>query len=47
MKTILWATELSPHAHDAGGKRSLEALLLGSTVERVTRHADCPVMVVR
>lgn len=31
----------------AHGHRSLEALLLGSTVERVTRHADCPVMVVR
>ncbi len=29
------------------GKRSLEELLLGSTVERVTRHANCPVTVVR
>jgi len=29
------------------GKRSLEEILLGSTVERVTRHANCPVMVVR
>jgi len=29
------------------GRRSLEALLLGGTIERVTRHADCPVMVVR
>jgi len=29
------------------GKRSLEELILGSTVERVTRHANCPVLVVR
>ena len=29
------------------GKRSLEELLLGSTVERVTRHANCPVLIVR
>jgi nucleotide-binding universal stress UspA family protein len=29
------------------GKRSLEELLLGNTVERVTRHANCPVLVVR
>ncbi len=29
------------------GKRSLEELLLGNTVENVTRHANCPVLVVR
>ena len=29
------------------GKRSLEELILGSTVERVTRHANYPVLVVR
>ena len=29
------------------GKRSLEDILLGSTVERVSRHANCPVLVVR
>jgi len=29
------------------GRRSLKEVLLGSTVEQVTRHAGCPVMVVR
>jgi nucleotide-binding universal stress UspA family protein len=29
------------------GKRSLGALLLGSTVDHVTKHAECPVMIVR
>jgi len=29
------------------GKRSVEELLLGSTVENVTRQANCPVLVVR
>jgi len=29
------------------GKHSLEEILLGSTAERVTRHANCPVLVVR
>ncbi len=29
------------------GRRSIEELLLGSTVEGVTKHARCPVLVVR
>jgi nucleotide-binding universal stress UspA family protein len=29
------------------GRRSIEELLLGSTVENVTKHAPCPVLVVR
>jgi nucleotide-binding universal stress UspA family protein len=29
------------------GRRSVEEILLGSTVERVTKHATCPVLVVR
>jgi len=29
------------------GRRSLGALLLGSTVDHVTKHAECPVMIVR
>lgn len=31
----------------AHGKRGLKALLLGNTVENVTKHAPCPVMVIR
>ena len=31
----------------AHGKRGLKALLLGNTVENVTRHASCPVMIIR
>jgi nucleotide-binding universal stress UspA family protein len=31
----------------AHGKRGLTGLLLGNTVENVTRHALCPVMVIR
>ncbi len=31
----------------AHGKRGVRALLLGNTVENVTKHAPCPVMVIR
>jgi len=31
----------------AHGKHGLKALLLGNTVENVTRHASCPVMIIR
>jgi nucleotide-binding universal stress UspA family protein len=31
----------------AHGKRGLKAILLGNTVENVTKHAPCPVMVIR
>ncbi|MGB9592734.1 MAG: universal stress protein [Anaerolineae bacterium] len=31
----------------AHGKRGLRTLLLGNTVENVTKHAHCPVMVIR
>ncbi len=43
------ATELGSSLIVMGshGRRSLEELLLGSTTERVTRHAPCPVLVVR
>ena len=89
MKKILWATDFSAHAHDAGlrilecarhgegpidvltvvdpdevppilldapdpfiaeeavHEAERQALLRGSTIERVTRRAECPVMVLR
>lgn len=31
----------------AHGKRGFKALVLGNTVENVTRHASCPVMIIR
>jgi nucleotide-binding universal stress UspA family protein len=46
---IRLATELGTGLIVIGshGKRSLQELLLGSTVENVTKHSPCPVLVVR